>query len=447
MVVRSKSLLGYRLVTWRAIVVPILFALFSTVADAQFAPSRSTRPRHSSSTWFEGWFTRITAESGADVVGLIVGAFYDLSDSRDSRSAGLRLPVNDSLDVLPRHRMLYDPFDLSRITTGHQTSSFPVEIPPAISSGDMPIVASDLQYSRRNHGYVAILKRIRTTGELEVHECFTTQFRVHSARNRPKCQNKGEDFAAFEWQADGIGSANEREIDITISGTASLYAIVSDREPWSFHSSRGPEGVLEHLRILRSHWSVYSTASRTMFRYVSPTEKLEGRGLAHQESNWGESFPQAYVWAQGSTSDGRAQVILGGGIQSVGGANIEGWLLGIRTPSLRWDFKSYWPNTHFQTQIDASNGSLRMVSRSTCRKVEIEIKANRETFSRLATPTRQGFDYRTVQSNSADVTIRAYRIGICGKATLLESLQIPNAALEFGGGYYSEFRGDLFHSE
>jgi hypothetical protein len=444
MVVRSKSLLGYRLVTWRAIVVPILFALFSTVADAQFVPSRSTRPRHSSSTWFEGWFIRITAENGADVVGLIVGAFYDLSDSRDLRSAGLRLPVNSSHGVRSSHRRLYDSIDLSQTSTGDQSSSLPIEMPLANPSGDMTIVANDFQYSRRSVGYVAILKRITTTGKLEVHECFTPQFRVNSARNRPKHRKEAEKFAAFEWHADGIGRANERQIDIAIPGKASLHAIFFDREPWSYHSSRGPEGVLENLRILRSHWSVYSTASSTKFEYVSPTEKLEGRGIAHQESNWGESFPKAYAWAQASTSDGRAQVILGGGILPVGGADIEGWLLGIRTPSHRWDLKSHWPNVHFQTQIAASDGSLRMVARSTCRKVEIELKANRETFSKLATPTPQGFDYQSVQSSSADLVLRAYRMGIGGKATLSESLVIPNAALEFGGGYYSEFWGDLF---
>lgn len=74
-------------------------------------------------------------------------------------------------------------------------------------------------------------------------------------------------------------------------------------------SERGPEGWARGLP-LPTHWYVYSLGSTVEFKFSGPDGVLarSGRGWAHQEKNWGTTFPAGHVWFQGFSSDNSAQV-------------------------------------------------------------------------------------------------------------------------------------------
>ena len=358
--------------TTTRMIVLLVFLLNTTTTSAQFTPSRGANPRRSADTWFEGWYTRITADNGEDAIGLVVGSYLRLRGSNEEP-----------------HR-----------------------------------------------GYVAILKRNVGNGVLAVHEHFPEHCRVQSARLQSRRALGTSESVAFEWEADGIGIANESEIAIRLPNGTSLTASLCNRQPWQPALPwRGPEGMAERLRLLRCHWSVFSLASRVKFVLTTAGSSMTGTGFAHQETNWGEAFPKAYVWAQGCSPDGRNRFALAGGMLPIGHTLHEGWLLGLRTSGTHWDFRPQVPGTFFTTHVDSHKGQFSMTARSALRRVEIEVSADPATFTALAIPTRHGFAHDTVQSFSASAAIRAYRCGLTGGRTLVESLRIANAAIEFGGDY------------
>lgn len=353
-------------------VITLMSSIMTSTTPAQFHPSRGARPRHAADTWFEGWYTRITADNGHDSLGLVVGSFVRLNGRVGEEGA---------------------------------------------------------------EGYVAILKRNTNSGVLEVYEHFPKRFQVRSARLKSRFAQCDAEALAFEWEAKGIGRANEKEISIQLPDGTSLTASLCDRQPWQPVTPwRGPEGLAERFQLLRCHWSVYSLASRAEFVLTTSEGSLKGTGFAHQETNWGEAFPKAYVWAQGCSPDGQIRFALAGGILPVGQTFHEGWLLGLRAPGLHWDFRPQIPGTSFTTHINACKGQFSMTARSMLQTVEINVSADPSTFAPLAIPTHHGFARDTIQSFSAEATICAYRCGLTGR-TLVESLRLTNVAIEFGGDF------------
>lgn len=265
-------------------------------------------------------------------------------------------------------------------------------------------------------GYVALIKQDQSGGLLEVHEAFPRHVQVQSAGWR-KWPARFD--TAFEWTSEGIGTVSDRSASITLPNGISFEAVFDARQPWNpTFPRKGPEGLAEQLRALRCHWSVYSVASQTWFKLSTPDRVHEGEGFAHQETNWGESFPLSYVWAQGSSTDGCETFVLSGGTIPWRETFREGYLLGIRTSAIQWDFKPQVPGTIFTTRIDARAGRIALCARAPFRLVEIDIHADPATFAPLAIPTSDGFLPGTLQSFSATATIRAYRVGLLGKALI-----------------------------
>ena len=57
----------------------------------------------------------------------------------------------------------------------------------------------------------------------------------------------------------------------------------------------GPEGWLTSLPFLPLHWFVYSTGSTGTYSWTESNNSFSGQALAHQEKNWGDSFPPGWV--------------------------------------------------------------------------------------------------------------------------------------------------------
>ena len=61
-------------------------------------------------------------------------------------------------------------------------------------------------------------------------------------------------------------------------------------------------GAAAYLPFLHLHWYVYSLATPVTWAFHDPKmthEPLTGHGFAHMEKNWGRTFPDKWVWAQG----------------------------------------------------------------------------------------------------------------------------------------------------
>ncbi|KAJ9474016.1 hypothetical protein PHBOTO_004111 [Pseudozyma hubeiensis] len=88
--------------------------------------------------------------------------------------------------------------------------------------------------------------------------------------------------------------------------------------PWQSTSSlpmgsRGPEGLIQHLGpLLPLHWYVHSSSAPCMFslEHLNSTDhddlELEnavaaGRALLHVEKNWGQAFPDGWMWVHAAS--------------------------------------------------------------------------------------------------------------------------------------------------
>lgn len=207
--------------------------------------------RRSYAPQFEGWYTRVTANNGEEVIGVVTGAF-----------------VGESANC------------------GQQSNS----------------------------GYVAVLRRHVDTGELEVYEHFPQCNPVQPRASLSRLCNQHSKASEVKWQAEGIGFVTHNETSIQLPCGVSLKVVMHNRRPWNTcFPSCGPEGMAKHLPCLDSHWNVYSLGSDATFSLSTPTGSWSGVGAAHQETNWGTRFPTAYVWSQGSTADGTSCFALAGG--------------------------------------------------------------------------------------------------------------------------------------
>jgi hypothetical protein len=128
-----------------------------------------------------------------------------------------------------------------------------------------------------------------------------------------------------------------------------VRAELSERVPWdkSAPDSSGPEGWLEAADfVLPTHYYVQTLASLAAFRIDpcgasdSQAAAVQGRGFAHQEANWGGTFPSAWIWAEGIAPTGEVQLVLTAGEFDIAGITTKQSIIALRTPTLSATFRN-----------------------------------------------------------------------------------------------------------
>lgn len=157
-------------------------------------------------------------------------------------------------------------------------------------------------------------------------------------------------------------------------------------------------------------------------------------GWAHAEKNWGEKFPEAYVWAQGVSPDGRTSFALAAGpVPALAGAPAAAFSL--HTPRTDLSVDASDPGLPVRLSAEACRGALSLELRSPNRLMAIYIEAPRDGFVALPCPTATGFRVCTEQSHAAIARVRVYESLPFFGDRLIDSAVLELAALEFGGTY------------
>lgn len=262
--------------------------------------------------------------------------------------------------------------------------------------------------------------------------------------SRTDCEGyvmSNENFTVFEF------TSYETQSDGTIKG-ASLKLSLGNITPWD-DSGFGPMGVAIKVPYLGLYWFVYSLGTQTEYEYSTfemtksgeaiLTNQLTGQALAHQEKNWGDTFPSAWIWAQGVSEDNTVHFALAGGpkgLPLVPFIKPVLWLVGYRSPKVgSWDFDPQHIDTVFVPSVDACSGHFTLTVKNLVRKLIIDIQANPETFNEcLYGPSENGFAPMCLESFVAEANVTAYeRKGLTWE--LIETNILPMSALEFGGDY------------
>lgn len=333
--------------------------------------------------WFEGWYTRITDVAGERSIAVIVGS---------------HLPPEEK----------YKP-----------GACLPGYIQILLSEGNGAPVLSYEAFPQCTYALVDGQPVVRSAGLTQK--------------------------SNFEWVADGFGTITEEAIDMELPGAARVSVQFSSRLPWNdLFGEVGPEGLLAGLP-LPMHWHVYSLGSDAQYQYEienGTNESLTGQGIgyAHQEKNWGKSFPQAWAWLEGISAENRSQLVVGGGKLAIGPLVFRPWILGYHSPSLSWDFNFAEPGTVIKTDVNACEGILHLTARTPMRTLEITASAPLSSYGEVGIPTAEGFiSNGAIESFSATIEVKAYQHtpwgGLFSNGRLVEEQTFTNAVLEFGADY------------
>jgi len=362
------------------------FFIFTIVSSSPFDPRPVVPDRRFS--WFQGWFQRVIDHENDFSIAIIV-ANYQRQHSKSFTDAFISvLYTNDGRTILKQS--LLDTEKVSITMDGE-----PIQTQPSESS------PSNFTWAYLNDDKDEILLHV---------EDKTSTF--HLKGLIPNMD--------FQFQA-------------------------TNRKPWnpSCPVECGPEGWLSFLPFkgaMPLHYYIQSLGSTVEFEFRHEDRTVKGKGLLHQEANYGEAFPVAWVWAQGATEE--YQFIMTGGEFVVFGLKQMQHIVGIRGPNgMSWNFWDIDLDKIEYLERDACRGVLRASAHSTLHghSVTISIKAAFDSFSeRIFTPMPTGVAKLSQESYHATI-----KLEFDGKV-----VEIPNAALEFGGYYLCNVtENHRFHSQ
>lgn len=264
--------------------------------------------------------------------------------------------------------------------------------------------------------------------------------------------SKNPDFKSapsWEWRAPEYGFYQTKK-DTTVmhfkAGPITFDAELGGTRPWTdTGDGYGPAGILDRLPT-PLHWFVHSLASPVAsYKWENAVtgQIIKGSGgAAHQEKNWGDSFPSKWIWAEAlDQKSGVALAMSGGDLSfSIGPVlPIElSHLIGYRSPgsNLSWDFTPV--NSRLKKTIAACNGrfAFDVYHNVYPRRLSVVMSAEPSSFDTcILGPGVGGFKPMSVESFVTRVEIWAYQHRPIGTDKLLDHQVVINGGLEFGGLY------------
>lgn len=332
--------------------------------------------------WFRGWYTRLTGEDGSSIA--VVGATQYLPGT--SMSEDTPLP------------------------------------------GYLAVIVNDLEQTR-------------------IYETFPEETAFWTNRDLIFDDPNASVWEDFLWCVAEDGQCTDNIITNKYVKVAlpeiNLSATIGSRLPYNATIQwLGPEGMVEFLPFVPLHWFVYTLGSETTYEYEildGGNVTVNGSGYAHQESNWGTTFPPAWVWSEGINQANTHQFALSGGELAFNGSSLTTWLVAYHSPRIQWQFRPTLPETEYITTVDSCPVndifSFSITAKDSIRKLVISAQASRDSFVEVSVPTEDGFLPGADESFSANVLVKAYiRLRWFGYI-LIDRAEFKNVALEFGADY------------
>lgn len=118
---------------------------------------------------------------------------------------------------------------------------------------------------------------------------------------------------------------------------------------------------------------MYSLGSEINYNWVNDDtgELLRGRkGLTHQEKNWGNSFPPAWIRAEGVDGPSGSSFAVSLGVLGIDTFNIPAHLIGYRSSAATLNFKP--TNSVLTKFIDGCSGRMNATVTGLSHKLEFE---------------------------------------------------------------------------
>lgn len=255
----------------------------------------------------------------------------------------------------------------------------------------------------------------------------------------------------FEWEAPELGKvivkSNETNIDICVMGYHLKARLISKVHWDQSFSYKGPEGWARILPIMPTHWHVYSVGSEASYEFNNNNEvSINSQGWAHEEKNWGVTFPAGHVWLQAISDDNTAQLVFAGGYYELGVMKTPYiGALGYWSPQHRIDMRNIDIGTIFMDIfVKPHEGKFSMKAVNPSYTILITALADPDSFCEpiLAPVGKLEWKPACRESYLANIMVEVYAHGVWGlpiNKTLVSTQTFSHAALEFGE--------DLMHEE
>lgn len=384
--------------------------------------------------WFEGWYTRIVDPSTGHSFAAIVATINGTAESH--------------ISILSYHRCQPPPRACG-VLSSDPYISLPQGKEKAMDAGGTDHLCGPTQ-----------------------HECGTTQLTDVIVKGAEVLVPEGHEATAasssspphFDWVSEQHGHLRVRptytEIHLQV-GSVLLQANLTNQKLWDpADPESGPEGWMakagKYVPVLPCRWHVYSMGSAATYTFLNSSRegaaRISGTGWAHEEKNWGKAFPDGHFWAQALAPDNSAQVVLAGAYFQLGALarSPAVHVIGYRSPRAALDFRTTDPGTLFSgVRVDACNGTLALAAHTLTHSLYVELAAPPGSFSPPLLGPTYGAAWEPLCAESFGAVARLRlleRGGGAGKLRSLqelsrgvygkevESLVLPQAALEFGEG-------------
>jgi len=291
--------------------------------------------------------------------------------------------------------------------------------------------------------YIGLLKNLREDRTLKDLNCFPDINDVSVTVGDGEAVTKDPNYkspASFVWSAgaSGCGSVEVKPDSASVNvtfGNVHFEAQIGAPVAWDAAGS-GPMGRLGWVPFIPLSWFVYSLGSPVLeYKWLDldSGQAYTGRGFVHMEKNWGNSFPEGWIWTQGMSSDGQASFAGTYGPVGFGPVSVPGHLVGYRNNNkgISIDFRP--DNSIISISYDGCQGYTNMTLKSVTRKVEINIWTSPSTYSNcLYGPMYNGFRKACQESFVAHAQIVVSKMSWFNWK-VIDSQQMDFAALEFGG--------------
>ncbi len=307
---------------------------------------------------------------------------------------------------------------------------------PARQVSIVVIATSAYQDGAPVPGYLATLIQLPDESSPRTDEAYPTDHRVR--RLSPPRVASGARDESFVWST---SEAELSESRVLIRQSALQLEIQAhERRAWPDWLGLGPWGLLNLIPGLPLYWHVDNTGGRASYRLTDHRGDLpvviEGEGFLHQEKNWGEVFPKAWMWLQGLSSDGEASLAVAGGLLDLRLINVNSFVVGFRKGRDAYLFSPPSdPSTQFQFRSNSCAGEFELEATNRDYRMTLKAIAPPDSFSYVSIPTDSGYQANGgIESFRAKIRVDVYRNDFFSRRRL-ESFTFDNAALEFGAAY------------
>lgn len=250
------------------------------------------------------------------------------------------------------------------------------------------------------------------------------------------------------FSADGVkGKLNDQSgievtLDLQIEACAYWGAPEHDRNRWTMGwvtELPGPplKWHVHHLKGEASGVIVVKRGEDILSRVELDRQPL------HQEKNWGNAFPQRWIWMQSNHFEGRPDVAFAAAGGPVFGFDFspEGYMLGLRWRDQFFNWRTQdghsFKDVRFELKPERSVAQWTLTAEGILYRVRVLAEAPISELIPIDIPAEGGLKLGAYEHLSADLTVELYgRKGLDWE--LIETLTSTRTALEAGGDFAVE---------